>query len=163
MTCSVFKTVTSWITLRMRMLLNLFSSTNKKWSCPFEFIVLWLFSHVNSLQCLMIFCIYRPMAQGWALVGKESAWNTADTGDWIPGWASSLEEEMATHSRILAWEIPWTEQPGSLDRATFQRVAKSHMRRNPAHSRAQMKTNIQSHVASTRTRTVKCTSPISLG
>ena len=25
-----------------------------------------------------------------------------------------LEKEMATHSRILAWEIPWTEEPGSL-------------------------------------------------
>ena len=26
----------------------------------------------------------------------------------------SLEEEMATHARILAWKIPWTEEPGSL-------------------------------------------------
>ena len=34
---------------------------------------------------------------------------------WVPslGWEDPLEEEMATHSRILAWEIPWTEQlPG---------------------------------------------------
>ena len=30
------------------------------------------------------------------------------------GWEDSLEEEMATHSRILAWEIPWTEEPGGL-------------------------------------------------
>ena len=27
------------------------------------------------------------------------------------GWEDPLEEEMATHSRILAWEIPWTEEP----------------------------------------------------
>ena len=27
----------------------------------------------------------------------------------IPGWGRSLEKEMATHSSILAWEIPWTE------------------------------------------------------
>ena len=28
------------------------------------------------------------------------------------GWKDFLEEEMATHSSILAWEIPWTEEPG---------------------------------------------------
>ena len=30
------------------------------------------------------------------------------------GWEDSLEEEMVTHSSILAWEIPWTEEPGGL-------------------------------------------------
>ena len=30
------------------------------------------------------------------------------------GWESPLEEEMATYSSILAWEIPWTEEPGGL-------------------------------------------------
>ena len=30
------------------------------------------------------------------------------------GGEDSLEEEMATHSSILAWEIPWTEEPGRL-------------------------------------------------
>ena len=30
------------------------------------------------------------------------------------GWEDTLEEEMATHSRILAWGIPWTEEPGRL-------------------------------------------------
>ena len=29
-------------------------------------------------------------------------------------WKDPLEEEMATHSNILAWEIPWTEEPGRL-------------------------------------------------
>ena len=28
------------------------------------------------------------------------------------GWDDPLEKEMATHSSVLAWEIPWTEQPG---------------------------------------------------
>ena len=32
----------------------------------------------------------------------------------IPGSGRSLEEEMAPHSSILAWEIPWTEEPGGL-------------------------------------------------
>ena len=30
------------------------------------------------------------------------------------GWEGPLEKEMETHSRILAWEIPWTEEPGGL-------------------------------------------------
>ena len=30
------------------------------------------------------------------------------------GWEDALEEEMATHSSFIAWEIPWTEEPGGL-------------------------------------------------
>ena len=30
------------------------------------------------------------------------------------GWENPLEKEMATHSGILAWRIPWTEEPGGL-------------------------------------------------
>ena len=32
----------------------------------------------------------------------------------VPGSKDALEEEMATHSSILAWRIPWTEKPGGL-------------------------------------------------
>ena len=34
-----------------------------------------------------------------------------------PGLGRSLEKEMVTHSSILAWEIPWTEEPGRLHTA----------------------------------------------
>ena len=34
----------------------------------------------------------------------------------------SLEEEMATHSSALAWEIPWTKESGGLQSMTLQRV-----------------------------------------
>jgi len=37
------------------------------------------------------------------------------------GWQDSLEEEVATHSSILAWEIPWTEEPGRLQSIGFQK------------------------------------------
>ena len=33
------------------------------------------------------------------------------------GWEDRLEKEMATHSRILAWRTPWTEEPGGLQSA----------------------------------------------
>ena len=33
---------------------------------------------------------------------------------WSLGQEDPLEEDMATHSKIIAWEIPWTEDPGTL-------------------------------------------------
>ena len=39
--------------------------------------------------------------------------NAGDTG-LIPGQEDTLEKEMATNSSILAWEIPWTKEPGRL-------------------------------------------------
>ena len=38
------------------------------------------------------------------------------------GQEDTLEEEMATHSRILAWRTPWTEEPGGLQSMRSQRV-----------------------------------------
>ena len=39
-----------------------------------------------------------------------------------PGREDPLEDGMATHSSILAWRIPWTEEPGGLESAGSQRV-----------------------------------------
>ena len=52
---------------------------------------------------------------------KASAYNVGDLG-LIPGLGRSLEKEMATHSSILAWKIPWTEEPGWLLSMGWQRV-----------------------------------------
>ena len=38
------------------------------------------------------------------------------------GWEDSLEKEMAPQSSILAWRIPWTEEPGGLQSMELQRV-----------------------------------------
>ena len=38
------------------------------------------------------------------------------------GWEDPLEKEMATHSRILAWKIPWTEEPCRLQSMGSQRI-----------------------------------------
>ena len=38
------------------------------------------------------------------------------------GWEDPLEKEMATHSSILTWRIPWTEEPGGLQSMGSQRV-----------------------------------------
>ena len=44
--------------------------------------------------------------------------------DSIPGLGRSLEKEMATHSSVLAWEIPWTEEPGGLQSMGSKRVGR---------------------------------------
>ena len=51
-------------------------------------------------------------------------WEVANAGEagLIPGQEDALEKEKATHSSILAWEIPWTEEPGW---ATVHEVTKS--------------------------------------
>ena len=44
---------------------------------------------------------------------KESAFKAGNSG-LILGWEDPLEKVMAIHSSILAWRIPWTENPGGL-------------------------------------------------
>ena len=53
--------------------------------------------------------------------GKEYAGSAGDPGS-IPGSRRSLEEKMATHSSILAWRIPWTEEAGGVQAVRLQRV-----------------------------------------
>ena len=53
--------------------------------------------------------------------GKESACSAGDLGS-IPGLERSPGEGKATHSNILAWRIPWTEESGGLQSVGSQRV-----------------------------------------
>ena len=58
-----------------------------------------------------------------ALLGVEnSGRETQETRVPSLGGEDLLEKEMATHSRILAWEIPWTEEPGGLQSVWSQKV-----------------------------------------
>ena len=50
-----------------------------------------------------------------------NAQDVRDTGS-IPGLGRSPGEEMEAHSHILAWRIPWTEEPGGLQCMGLQRV-----------------------------------------
>ena len=47
---------------------------------------------------------------------------TQEMGVQSLGQEDTLEREMATHSRILAWEIPWTEESGGLQSMGLQRI-----------------------------------------
>ena len=52
---------------------------------------------------------------------KESTYNAGDMG-LIPGGEDPLNKEMAIHYTILAWKVPWTDEPGKLQSMGLQRV-----------------------------------------
>ena len=73
----------------------------------YSILPLWKTSEQANTQCF------------YFLTPQPTMWETrAET----PGWEDPLEKEMATHSSILAWEIPWTEEPGRLQSMGSQRV-----------------------------------------
>ena len=43
---------------------------------------------------------------------------------WVPswGWEDPLKQEMATHSSILSWNVPWTEEPGRLQSMGSEKI-----------------------------------------
>ena len=49
-----------------------------------------------------------------SLVAQMKLSAMQETWVWSLGWEDPLEEEMDTHFSILAWRIPWTEEPGGL-------------------------------------------------
>ena len=69
------------------------------------------YNGIDKLLPIMLKIILFPR---WCRA-KELACNAGDMGS-IPGLERSPGEEMATHFSILAWEIPWTEEPGGLQR-----------------------------------------------
>ena len=74
---------------------------------------LWRNSHETTSSIL------STSLHQW-LSGKESAYSNAETQAQSLSWDDLFEKEMATHSRILSWEIPWTEEPGGLQSIGLQ-------------------------------------------
>ena len=70
---------------------------------------------------MSLLTFYLNITSPYGLSPCASAGDTRDTGP-IPESGKSLEEEMATHSSILDFEIPWTEEPGDLQSVELQRV-----------------------------------------
>ena len=62
---------------------------------------------------------YKPSLVAQMVKCLSTVWET-----WVQslGQKDLLEKEMATHSSILAWKIPWTEEPGRLQSMGSQRV-----------------------------------------
>ena len=69
----------------------------------------------------MVQVIYPYLGFPGSSVGKESACNAGDQG-LIPGLGRSPGEGYGNPLGILAWRIPWTEEPGGLQSVKSQRV-----------------------------------------
>ena len=87
---------------------------------------------MSPLLCSSLLLLFLAFLDSWNglprwLSGKESTCNTGDTEDigLIPGSGRSPEEGMETQFSILAWEMPWTEEPGELQSKGSQRVGHS--------------------------------------
>ena len=66
-----------------------------------------------------------PLQYSWASLVAQLVKNLPAMWEtWVRslGWEDPLEKEMAIHSSILAWRIPWTEEPGGLQSMGLQRV-----------------------------------------
>ena len=71
--------------------------------------------------------VLQNRASWVVLVVKNPSANAGDIRDLVRslGREDLLEKEMATHSSILAWRIPWTEEPGGLQTMGSQRVGRN--------------------------------------
>ena len=67
----------------------------------------------SSVQAVLLYSRPCVRASLLALLVKNQP-ALQETRVRSPGWEYPLEEEMATHSSVLAWRIPWTEEPGGL-------------------------------------------------
>ena len=69
---------------------------------------------------------------------------------WVlsPGQVGPLEEEMTTHSSILAWKIPWTKEPGGLQSMGSQRVGQNWETEHSCSRRGKANTENQEKVFS---------------
>ena len=79
----------------------------------------------NSMFGVLECCLSYQLPSLVALVVKNPPANAGDITDMgsIPGSGRCLEKEgTATHYSILAWRIPWTEEPGGLQSMGWQRV-----------------------------------------
>ena len=85
-----------------------------------------------SKVCNILFLVLKDVQIIWALLVHFRASLVAQRLKPLPsmretwvrslGWQDPLEKEMATHSSILAWRIPWMEEPGGLQSTGLQIV-----------------------------------------
>ena len=66
--------------------------------------------------------VWRDVVLLWCLSSKESVCNAGDTRVRSLGREGPRDERMATHCSILAWRIPWTEEPAGLQSMGSYRV-----------------------------------------
>ena len=81
-------------------------------------------------HCLDVPQFIFPFTCLWtSLIGSDGKESACSTETWVQslGQEDILEKGMATHSSILAWRIPWSEEPGGLQSMGLQRVRHTYL------------------------------------
>ena len=84
-------------------------------TCDEVIVIIIIIKHLFFISHYFKLCGYP-----YWLSGKESTCNV-ETSFWSLGQEYPLEKEMATQFSILAWRIPWTEEPGGLQTMGLQK------------------------------------------
>ena len=107
--------------------------------CFFKRILIFeKFLYHKIIRVLFVLCVIIPFSQIFSFTIWFRGFTRAslvaqavkhlptmwETQVWSLSWEDPLEKEMATHSSILAWKIPWTEDPGGLQSMGSQRVGR---------------------------------------
>ena len=92
-----------------------------------KFFQKWVNTCKSLAQGQWVSAVHGPVAYHgyWTGVVAQMVKNLPamwETQVWSLGWEDLLEKWMSTHSSILAWKIPWTEEPGGLQSMGLQRV-----------------------------------------
>ena len=89
----------------------------------------WRTTELGEQAAWDLVLMTRGIRQGlecpWASLVARTVKNPPAVWEtWVPalGWEDPLQRGMATHSSILAWRIPWTEEPGGLEAMGLQRA-----------------------------------------
>ena len=95
-----------------------------RWPLPNEYLELWFLfwgprpffptTHLTSSTWTLVASLVAQLVK--SLPAMQETWV------WSLDWKDPLEKETAIHSSILAWRIPWTEEPGGLQSMGLQRV-----------------------------------------
>ena len=96
------------------------SSSNPQLTQPCD-PFLWVQFSDEDTNCTFIFYFGGLPSGSWWRICLPMQ-ETQETQFWSLGREDPLAEEMATHSSILAWKIPWTEEPGRLQSMESQRI-----------------------------------------
>ena len=104
----------------------------KSWTQLSDWTTTTILCQGTSLVAQLVLLVLYPWeGTGYRLPYSWASWvaqmlknppATQETWVWSLGWEDPLEKGMATHSSILAWRIPWTEEPGGLQSMGSQRV-----------------------------------------
>ena len=112
-----------WITSTFPALQSLeLPASTITWTNSLKWISIHMYKYIWLCACVLYVYIYANSFPGGRVVKNLPTQGTQETWVWSLVREVPLEKEKATHSSILAWKIPWTEEPGSLQPMGLQRV-----------------------------------------